>query len=147
MMPHPADIQPMRRITPGRVLVVAIALMIALVVVALATRATAGKGAASSAPTAPLATRNPQPFSLPTFSPAANNPQISQDDPVAPRPAPSKPDPTGRYYTETGHYVSGEFLNFYRANSNSADLFGLPLTEAFQEQFADGSTLPVQYFQ
>jgi len=48
-----------------------------------------------------------------------------------------------RYFSETGHNVSGEFLEFYEANPNAIFLYGYPITEQFTSK--DGGT--VQYFQ
>jgi hypothetical protein len=48
----------------------------------------------------------------------------------------------GEYFKETGHYVSGEFLVFYRSVPNAIALFGYPITEAFVK---NGRT--IQYFQ
>lgn len=47
------------------------------------------------------------------------------------------------YFAQTGHYVRGDFLRFYRSVSNPTLLFGYPLTEQFTSK--DGKT--VQYFQ
>lgn len=46
------------------------------------------------------------------------------------------------YFKETGHYVKGEFLTYYRSVPNANILFGYPITEAF---IKNGRT--VQYFQ
>jgi hypothetical protein len=46
-----------------------------------------------------------------------------------------------RYFAETGHYVSGDFLRFYDQRGGLA-IFGYPLTKEFKH---DGRT--VQYFQ
>jgi hypothetical protein len=46
------------------------------------------------------------------------------------------------YFKETGHFVSGEFLTYYRSVSNATTLFGFPITEAFIK-----NGLTVQYFQ
>lgn len=48
-----------------------------------------------------------------------------------------------RYFSETGHNVSGEFLKFYNSNSNATFLYGYPITEEFTSK--DGNT--AQYFQ
>ncbi len=48
-----------------------------------------------------------------------------------------------RYFSETGHNVSGEFLTFYESNPNAIFLYGYPITEEFTSK--DGKT--VQYFQ
>jgi hypothetical protein len=47
------------------------------------------------------------------------------------------------YFAQTGHYVRGDFLRFYRSVSNPTLIFGYPLTEQFTSK--DGKT--VQYFQ
>ena len=47
------------------------------------------------------------------------------------------------YFNETGHYVCGEFLEFYRTRGE-LDIFGYPLTEAFDDPTLG---LRVQYFQ
>ena len=47
-----------------------------------------------------------------------------------------------QYFRETGHSVSGDFLNFYRSVKDATLLFGYPITE----QFARDGRL-VQYFQ
>jgi len=47
------------------------------------------------------------------------------------------------YFAQTGHYVRGDFLRYYRSVSNPTLLFGYPLTEQFTS--IDGKT--VQYFQ
>jgi hypothetical protein len=43
--------------------------------------------------------------------------------------------------------VRGDFLSFYNANPRAAEQIGLPLTEEFPQQFADGTILRVQYFE
>lgn len=50
---------------------------------------------------------------------------------------------TSRYFHETGHNVSGEFLTFYDSNPNASFLYGAPITEQFIS--LDGKN--VQYFQ
>jgi hypothetical protein len=47
------------------------------------------------------------------------------------------------YFAQTGHYVRGDFLRYYRSASNPTLVFGYPLTERFTSK--DGKT--VQYFQ
>ena len=47
------------------------------------------------------------------------------------------------YFAQTGHFVRGDFLRFYRSVSNPTLLFGYPLTEQITSK--DGKT--VQYFQ
>lgn len=48
-----------------------------------------------------------------------------------------------KYFSETGHNVTGEFLAFYQFNPNNLALYGYPITE----QFTDRNGLNVQYFQ
>jgi hypothetical protein len=43
--------------------------------------------------------------------------------------------------------VRGDFLAFYNANPRAGEMIGLPLTEEFPQQFADGTILRVQYFE
>jgi hypothetical protein len=51
--------------------------------------------------------------------------------------------PEYKYFSETGHNVSGEFLKFYNANPNAIFLYGYPITEEFTSK--DGKN--AQYFQ
>ena len=51
---------------------------------------------------------------------------------------------SSQYFPETGHYVTGEFWEFYSANDNARLVYGLPITEAFIDP-AMGTR--VQYFQ
>ncbi|HMS00649.1 MAG TPA: Ig-like domain-containing protein [Anaerolineales bacterium] len=51
--------------------------------------------------------------------------------------------PHGNYFSETGHFVEGEFLRFYNSSPNPELLFGNPITNRFTSR--DGKT--VQYFQ
>ena len=74
-------------------------------------------------------------------------PQPYTGDPIAPRQPPVRFDPLSNFYTETGHYLEGDFLNFYRATPGAAELFGLPLSEEFPQQLANGGIYLVQYFE
>lgn len=47
------------------------------------------------------------------------------------------------YFSQTGHNVTGEFLEFYRNTPNAEFIYGYPITEQFTSR--DGKT--VQYFQ
>ncbi len=38
-----------------------------------------------------------------------------------------------RYFPETGHWVTGEFLEIYQAAPNPIEIYGYPITEAYQE--------------
>ena len=51
--------------------------------------------------------------------------------------------PDVEYFAQTGHYVRGEFLRYYRSAVIPTLVFGYPLTEEFTSK--DGKT--VQYFQ
>jgi hypothetical protein len=48
------------------------------------------------------------------------------------------------YFPETGHWVVGDFLVKYNSVPNPEDVFGYPITEAFQD---DISGLTIQYFE
>jgi hypothetical protein len=50
---------------------------------------------------------------------------------------------TVQFFPETGHYVRGDFLRFYKNVPNSTLVFGYPITEQITSK--DGKT--VQYFQ
>lgn len=50
----------------------------------------------------------------------------------------------GQYFPETGHWVTGPFLEKYFSVSDPQLLFGNPITEAFEDQL---SGLLVQYFE
>jgi hypothetical protein len=49
-----------------------------------------------------------------------------------------------RYFDETGHVVTGEFLEFYQRVPNPIQLYGYPITDAFQDPTRN---ILVQYFQ
>jgi hypothetical protein len=49
-----------------------------------------------------------------------------------------------RYFPETGHWVTGEFLKTYESVPDPVLIFGYPITEAFQEQTYGRI---IQYFQ
>jgi len=63
----------------------------------------------------------------------------------SPGPTPDRGTQTGqgRHYSETGHTVVNEFLEYYSAVPNPEFLYGYPLTEAF----SDRQGRWVQYFQ
>lgn len=65
-----------------------------------------------------------------TVAVGAKNPQVAERD--------------CEYFNETGHWVCGEFLEFFNTRGG-LQLFGYPLTEAFDDPTHDG--LRVQYFQ
>ncbi len=80
-----------------------------------------------------------QALALPS-TPAAN--------PTAPGTAPQTINPTNHvFFPETRHNLKGPFLRYWLANGGLA-LFGLPLTEEFQElNPSDGKIYAVQYFE
>ena len=49
-----------------------------------------------------------------------------------------------RYFPETGHWVTDEFLTKYDAAKNPAEVYGAPITEQFKDSI---SGLQVQYFE
>lgn len=53
------------------------------------------------------------------------------------------PDEDCDYFPETGHFVCGDFLDYYHAQGG-VEFFGYPLSEAFQDETRG---LYVQYFQ
>jgi len=64
------------------------------------------------------------------------HPSLAQED---------KDGPGGQqYFPETGHYVAGEFYQFYKSIPNAELVFGPPLTEAFLEPSGERF---LQYFQ
>lgn len=54
--------------------------------------------------------------------------------------------PDLRFFPETGHGVGGAFLRFYDANGGLG-VFGLPISEEFDEVLPDGRAYRVQYFE
>jgi hypothetical protein len=50
----------------------------------------------------------------------------------------------GEYFEATGHYVAGEFLDFYHSVPNPQELYGNPITEVFIDAT---SGRPIQYFE
>lgn len=97
-------------------------------------------------PTATATTRI-EPTRPPTRPPATPTPTPYTGNPVATASPPTRADAATRYFTETGHYVGGDFLQFYRNTPNSAYLLGLPLTEEFPQRLLDGKIYFVQYFE
>lgn len=51
-----------------------------------------------------------------------------------------------RYFSEVGHSLGGEFLQFWQRNGGLAT-FGYPISEPFEEQALDGQIYTVQYFE
>jgi hypothetical protein len=53
-----------------------------------------------------------------------------------------------RYFYETGHSVSGDFLKAYESAPNPERLYGYPITEAFAKEISAGEPeVQMQYFQ
>jgi hypothetical protein len=50
----------------------------------------------------------------------------------------------GKYYAETGHWVTGDFWKYYQSVSDPTYIFGFPITEQFRDA---KSGFVVQYFQ
>ncbi len=50
------------------------------------------------------------------------------------------------YFPETGHSLAEPFLSYWR-NSGEINTFGLPISEEYEETWADGKTQLVQYFE
>ncbi len=66
--------------------------------------------------------------------------------PSDPQDAPTITDPDVRYFSETKHSVSGAFRQFWALNGG-LQVFGLPLTESFEEAGPIGVKRQVQYFE
>lgn len=58
------------------------------------------------------------------------------------------PDDTikGRFFAETGHWISGAFLDFWE-RGGGVEVFGLPLSASFEGLAADGRRRRLQYFE
>jgi hypothetical protein len=54
--------------------------------------------------------------------------------------------PNMRFFAETGHALGGAFLTFWEQNGG-LDVFGLPISEEFDEVLPDGKAYRVQYFE
>ena len=80
-------------------------------------------------------------FSAPRAAPAPAG--VSPTDPL---PAPNPAAPGVRYFADTGHTLRGGFRDYWESR-NGGVLLGLPLTEEFSEQYTDGSSQTVQYFE
>ncbi len=65
---------------------------------------------------------------------------------LTPSPAAAESATAPRYFTETSHYISGRFREYWEANGGLT-IFGLPLTNEFQFPSTDGKTYTVQYFE
>jgi hypothetical protein len=63
---------------------------------------------------------------------------------VAAAQSPTVPEDDCRYFPKTGHYVCGEFLDFFETRGG-LEIFGYPLSEAFNDP--THRDLRVQYFQ
>ena len=59
---------------------------------------------------------------------------------------PAMPLPGADYAPDTGHNLGGRFRDFWATNGGLA-VFGLPLSEEFDERLADGQVYRVQYFE
>ncbi len=50
----------------------------------------------------------------------------------------------GKYFSQTGHWVRGEFLEFYNSVDDPDRIFGTPITEALPDNLRKG--IMIQYF-
>ena len=66
--------------------------------------------------------------------------------PSDPQDPPTVTDPDTRYFPESKHTLRGAFRNFWNLNGG-LEVFGYPLTEAFEEPDARGVKRQVQYFE
>jgi hypothetical protein len=64
----------------------------------------------------------------------------------APMPPPG-PQPTNRFFPETGQYISFGFKDFWEANPNALRDWGFPITPEIAETLSDGKSYTVQYFE
>ena len=84
-------------------------------------------------PGTPVATCTPAP--TPTVTPTTVGPGTPT------------PTPTRVYMQETGHYLGGEFLKYWRERGGLAS-YGFPISEELREvNLADGKEYTVQYFE
>lgn len=58
-------------------------------------------------------------------------------------PAYSQSSEVGLYFPETGHWIVGDFLEVFRASTNSLEVYGLPITDVFEGE----NQKQVQYFE
>lgn len=58
--------------------------------------------------------------------------------------SPGRAQGGSRYFPETGHYVRGDFLDFYESNPHAEQIYGYPITDAYPKEL-DGRI--VQYFE
>ena len=65
---------------------------------------------------------------------------------IHPADPPVEQKPGATYFPATGHNVEGRFLEYWTANGG-LPIFGLPISEPFQERLGDGQTYTVQYFE
>ncbi len=114
---------------------------------------TTGAGATPASPVSSTAASRPALIEA-AFTPAPPTPVPPTPtltpyagDPTAARFAPPNLEAASRYYTETGHLLTGDFYNFYRSIQGGDTLFGLPLTEEFTQKLGDGGVYRVQYFE
>jgi len=59
----------------------------------------------------------------------------------------AKPGTDGQYFAQTGHNLSGKFLEYWQ-ETGGLPIYGYPISEPFMEQSkSDGNTYLVQYFE
>jgi LPXTG-site transpeptidase (sortase) family protein len=71
--------------------------------------------------------------------------RILADVPNAPT-GPVPPRAGARHFPETGHTVSGGFLDYWQA-TGGLEQYGFPLSEVFTQRLEDGREYEVQYFE
>jgi hypothetical protein len=65
---------------------------------------------------------------------------------IHPADPPAAAKPGARFFTETGHNLSGSFLAYWTANGGLQQ-FGYPISEEFTQTLEDGKSYTVQYFE
>ena len=101
-------------------------------------------------------TQTPTPRPSPTASPTQTPLSGTPDPRVTPSPSPSPtltpspsptPEPTTAYFPQTGHNLSGAFLQYWKTKGGLAS-YGFPISEELREvNQADGKEYTVQYFE
>ncbi|MFN8515759.1 MAG: hypothetical protein U0232_09985 [Thermomicrobiales bacterium] len=103
-------------------------------------------GCPTPRPGTPTGTRTPTPTPTPTCTPAPTPTQVPDTPTPSFTPTPT-PEPTQVYFRETGHYLGGEFLIYWKARGGLAS-YGYPISEELREvNQADGKEYTVQYFE
>lgn len=53
----------------------------------------------------------------------------------------------GEFFAQTGHWVTGDFLKFYKSVPDHIKLYGYPITDSFPKTVNGTKTMLVQYFE